>query len=502
MRSKTAIRRVSALIALTLATATIAVPALASSPLVQISSDPYKNPTSQHRTQVEPDTYSFGSTIVSTFQTGRFYNGCASNIGWSTSTDNGSTWTHGFLPGTTVFAGGKLDRVSDPVVAYDAKHQVWMISYLACYTAGHPAEVVKTDFVVSRSRDGGLTWDRPIIVKRPKPGQFFDKNWTTCDNFRSSPFYGRCYSEFDNAASQPFDRILMTTSRDGGKTWGPLRRTADRGNGLAGQPVVQPNGTVVVPILRFPTERTFDMGSFVSRNGGRSWSRTVRISSLQTFFGPASVRNPQLPSANVDGSGRVYVVWSDCRFEPRCKANDIVISTSRNGLSWSQVRRIPTAPRGSGRDHFTPGLGAGQRTYDGKAHLGLAYYYFSQAGCATATCRLHVGFISSTNSGRTWSHSEHLAGPMRLPWLALTNQGYMYGDYISTSINKMDYALPVFAVARPPSGGKKHEAMFTTRQTILPITGGSLSTHNEKPAGEAGAGRSGSASGELPQTSH
>ncbi len=40
--------------------------AFASVPIVQISAnDPYTNTTSQHQTQVEPDTFAFGSTIVS-----------------------------------------------------------------------------------------------------------------------------------------------------------------------------------------------------------------------------------------------------------------------------------------------------------------------------------------------------------------------------------------------------------------------------------------------------
>lgn len=56
-------------------------------PLTQISTDPYTNSTSQHATEVEPDTYSFGSTIVSAFQVGRFNNGGATNIGFATSTD-------------------------------------------------------------------------------------------------------------------------------------------------------------------------------------------------------------------------------------------------------------------------------------------------------------------------------------------------------------------------------------------------------------------------------
>src|SRR6266700_7350462 len=70
--------------------------------LTQISSDPYTNPTSNHKTEVEPDTFAFGNTIVSTFQSGRFFDGGGSNIGWATSTNAGETWTHGFLPSSTV----------------------------------------------------------------------------------------------------------------------------------------------------------------------------------------------------------------------------------------------------------------------------------------------------------------------------------------------------------------------------------------------------------------
>lgn len=50
--------------------------------LKQLSNDPYTNKSSQHKTEVEPDTYSFGSTIVTALQAGRFYSGGgSSNIG-------------------------------------------------------------------------------------------------------------------------------------------------------------------------------------------------------------------------------------------------------------------------------------------------------------------------------------------------------------------------------------------------------------------------------------
>ena len=84
--------RIRAILAVTFAlvlTLASSIFAFAAVPIVQISSDPYTNTTSQHKTQVEPDTFSFGSTIVSDFQSGRFTDGGSSNIGWATSTNNG-----------------------------------------------------------------------------------------------------------------------------------------------------------------------------------------------------------------------------------------------------------------------------------------------------------------------------------------------------------------------------------------------------------------------------
>src|ERR1041385_2737874 len=69
--------------------------------VTQVSRDPFTDAQAQHRTEVEPDTFSFGNTIVSAFQVGRVSGGGASNIGFSTSTNGGATWTRGFLPGIT-----------------------------------------------------------------------------------------------------------------------------------------------------------------------------------------------------------------------------------------------------------------------------------------------------------------------------------------------------------------------------------------------------------------
>src|SRR5256886_16709366 len=90
---------------------------------LQISSDSYTqatckaSATTNHHTEVEPDTFSNGSTIVATFQVGRVYDGGACAIGFATSSNNGGSWTSGLLPGITkytVSAGtGPNDRATD-----------------------------------------------------------------------------------------------------------------------------------------------------------------------------------------------------------------------------------------------------------------------------------------------------------------------------------------------------------------------------------------------------
>jgi len=49
--------------------------------LTRVSVDIYTDAQAQHRTEVEPDVFAFGSTIVSAFQVGRVFGGGASNIG-------------------------------------------------------------------------------------------------------------------------------------------------------------------------------------------------------------------------------------------------------------------------------------------------------------------------------------------------------------------------------------------------------------------------------------
>src|SRR5262249_22014689 len=307
--------------------------------LTRLSSDPYTNASSQHATEVEPDTFAFGSTVVSAFQVARISQGGGADIGFATTTDGGTTWSSGFLPGITIFQdGGSFSAASDAAVAYDAAHATWLISLLGLGATNH--------VLVSRSLNG-ITWNGRIAVST---GGDPDKNWIVCDNTASSPFFGHCYVEWDDVAAQ--DRIQMSTSTDGGLTWKAARATANSATGLGGQPLVQPNGKVIVPILGISNT----MLAFSSSDGGTTWSSATIVADVTDHAEQGGLRSSPLPSAEIDSAGTVYVVWSDCRFRTNCTANDLVLSKSSDGVTWSTPARIPIDPTTSTVDHFIPGL--------------------------------------------------------------------------------------------------------------------------------------------------
>lgn len=447
-----------------------AAPAQAAPTLQKISEDPYTAAPGQHRTEVEPDSFSFGSTIVMAAQVGRIFDGGATNVGFSTSTDNGRTWTQGFLPGITVAEGGSFDRASDAGVAYDPEHGVWMISTLGIRNATGSKAVL-----TSRSTDGGLTWRDPVTTA---VGAGLDKNWIVCDTTATSRYFGNCYTQFDDNFAG--NKLKMTTSTDGGLTWGPPLNTANNATGIGGQPVVQPDGTVIVPT---GNANVTAIVAFRSVDGGASWSATTQVANVQAHNVAGNLRTSPLPSAEIDGAGRVYVTWQDCRFRARCSSNDLVLSTSADGLAWTAPRRVPIDPVTSTVDHFIPGLGVDRTTSGASARLALAFYFYPDADCSSSTCQLSVGYLSSADGGASWSRPVRLAGPMQLSWIANTSQGRMVGDYMSTSWSG-GTAHPVFAAARPPVGTAFDEATYTTRTGLLAQPGVVRATDEPALAGD------------------
>jgi RTX calcium-binding nonapeptide repeat (4 copies) len=414
----------------------------------QLSRDPFDT-FAQHATQVEPDSVAFGSTIVTVFQSGRFADGGAVGTGWATSIDAGRTWRRGFLERVG-------ERVSDPVVAYDRFHRVWLIATLGA-TVG--ASEDSAQLLISRSRDG-LVWSRPEPAAAD-PAEDYDKEWIACDTWSSSRFYGRCYLVYLDVET---GEIRTRRSSDGARTWSgpvaaPVESPALRGNGAF--PVVRPDGALLVMFSVFgsidPSVDSIQVARSV--DGGQTFEPARRIAPL--FTEDVGVRAPPFVSADVDATGMVYVTWADCRFSAQCASNAVILTTSRDGVGWTTPRRVPLGgPADAPVDRFVPAVAVDPATSGARARIAITAYAVTQArGCPR--CEVVDAFlVASNDGGTTWRTPVRLnAESMPLPWLADTGLGRMLGDYISISFVG-GRPVPVLSLAAEPEAGAFRQAVY------------------------------------------
>ena len=426
--------------------------------LVRVSSDPITKAGQEHATEAEPDTIAVGNKVLSSFMVGNVPT-CTDDIGWAFSSDGGKTWTHGLLPGLTRYSNppGPEPSVADTTAAWDARYKEWVVSALNCANPG--------GVTVSISKDG-THWSKPISVFKGTGRDISDKDWVTCDSHPASPHYGNCYAEWD-MVNKGF-QVEMSTSTDGGKTWSAPVATASKFRGVGGEPVVEPNGTVVVPIptLHGLVLHDGNLDVFTSTNGGRNWGADKGITTFHQHSLTGNLGNlrlPFFPTEGMDHAGRLYLAFPDCRFRAKCASDDMVMTTSTDGTHWTAVTRIPIAPVTSTVDVWGGGLAVDPSTSGTSARLGLYYYYFPKLPCTVSTCRVFLGYTSSANGGAAWSTPKVIAGPMKLTQFGDSfpgvHDGGFAGDYVGASAIPGGNAVAVLPLGLPATTQKFNEPM-------------------------------------------
>ncbi len=427
----------------------------------QISTDPYTGSGAQHATEVESAAFSWGNTTVTAFQVGRYSGGgSAENMGWATSLDGGASWQSGMVAGVTTAGGGTWPRTVDQSVSYDSVHGQWMIATLGVGLIG--SSYVEQQLYVIRSSDG-ITWSAPVsVIATGEP----DKSWLTCDNQPASPYKGTCYALWQQTTANEAFRLSKST--DGGITWSAPIGTPTSVAGYNVQPVVEPNGTLVVVATDF-TEK--HMLAFRSTDGGATLTDPVTFATVQKHV-PTSMRYHAKPTVGVGADGVVYTVWADCRFRAGCASNDLVLTTSTDaGATWSTITRIALDPATSTVDRFLPALAVDANTSGSTTKLSLLYHYYPVAACGGSgqpTCQLNVGVVTSSDAGLTWTGPTTMTPTPEDPSWLPTSIGQMVGDYFGATFNNGN-TLVFFPIAQPkPTGSTFQQSMYAA--TVGPDT--------------------------------
>jgi len=210
---------------------------------------------------------------------------------------------------------------------------------------------------VRRSLDGGRTWEAdhvPIIEHATEPGiPWEDKPYIVSDTSKSR-FGGNLYVGWTRW-SLTDSRILLARSTDDGKTWskpveidshpGLPRDDNGAAEGFAG--MVAPDGTLYVV-----WSQDDQIMLTASRDGGKTFSRAHAILHTgPTMFAVQTLERANgFPQIAIDAkSKRLYVTWSDYRNGDL----DVFCATSIDGgRTWSAPTRVNNDAIHNGAEQF------------------------------------------------------------------------------------------------------------------------------------------------------
>jgi len=295
--------------------------------------------------------------LVAGYQEDRFETGGARALTFAVSRDGGQHWAEGLLPGLTPATGGPFERASDPWVAFGPDGRV--------YYAAIAFDESRADngVTVSASEDGGSTWGPPVLVHRNLSADFDDKEAVAVDTIAGSPWRGRVYVAWDTVVSDDLQLLRIAHSDDGGASWSAPIDVGTHGQNIGALPLVGPGGVVHLLWMSY-LPWSVEVRAARSEDGGVTWSAPVLVAEPQTLGVPL-LRTGELIAAAIDPlRGPIYLVWPDHRFTPG--TDQIVLSTSGDGVSWSPPLRVSDGPNDA--PCFTPAVAV-----SGQGRFGVAY---------------------------------------------------------------------------------------------------------------------------------
>jgi hypothetical protein len=369
--------------------------------------------------------------------------GCPKHNLWSGvywSKDGGRTWQNGMLPGypgdDEVTALSAYECASDPVVAFAQDGTVYYTSLLSTsdHTATGPGTIpqpirpgttgnthVRMGISVTRSFDGGETWQDAVIVehRETQNGEGgLDKQWIVVD-----PASGQVYlSYIVTGNTDDGGKLFVVRSDDRGLTWSEPVIAAQPGEGLEAPYFVQfaqvgvgPGGVVhFVYVSAGENGEPFGVFHKVSRDQGKTWEGPTTVgAALLPLLGFSPVAAGPLHYYRVSGnpaiavdpaSGAVYVAYpAVLQGQPApsgTAANAIFVAISTDqGKSWTPARVNDDVAQAS--PPWQPAIAIGP---EGTVHATWIDYRDDPSGQLA-----HIYYAFSKDGGKTWSANARVS---------------------------------------------------------------------------------------------
>ncbi|MGA8025037.1 MAG: sialidase family protein [Candidatus Acidiferrales bacterium] len=272
------------------------------------------------------------------------------------SEDSGATWqiAKHTAPENYAISG-------DVSLTYDAKGHA-ILCYIAFDKLGTSQywahNATRNGIFIRRSLDGGKTWESNAISVDEQPTRkimpFEDKPYIVADNNPQSPYKGNLYIGWTEFTLEK-TAILFSRSTDGGKTWSPPQEISTH-EGLPRDDTGAVEGFTATAAADGTLYAAWADGSTIamttSKDGGATFgpSRAI-LDTAPSYYGVEAVERANgFPQLGLDPTtNRLFLTFSDYRNGDV----DVFCSTSIDrGAAWSPATRVNSDPLHNGADQF------------------------------------------------------------------------------------------------------------------------------------------------------